>query len=415
MLDRELAPGGLQSGRRNSARGAGSGDSEFHGRVRQPHPKRRALYPVSRVHLDVMTDDVGLWQHARGDRPDRTFGYCTDDVAREIVVDVLHARELGRAAVQGSLERSLRFVGDAFRNGSGRFMNMRDANGKWLDVDASEDCHARSLVGLAAVIAEMPGTDMAGEASSLFVRAIPAATAFGSLRPISAALIACDSVMDAISTGEAKSAARATFELLADRLADAAAPIAADWPWPENVLTYENALLPQALITAGGRPGGRALLDRGCALLDWLIDVQTTESGSFSPIGNSGWWPRGGARSRFDQQPIEAAVMVATAASAFRATGRRRYVNAAEAAYGWFLGDNDLGIAMADPALGGCFDGLQPTGPNANQGAESTLMWLGALEQIRRLRGADNAGLHAVASSASGGDPRPPTGRDARP
>ena len=97
-------------------------------------------------------------------------------------------------------------------------------------------------------------------------------------------------------------------------------------------------------------------------MLDWLIEVQAGDGGVFSPVGNSHWWPRTGQRSQFDQQPIEAASMVSAAADAFRATGRRRYLDAAEAAYGWFLGDNDLGLALADPARGACFDGLTPGG-----------------------------------------------------
>ena len=42
----------------------------------------------------------------------------------------------------------------------------------------------------------------------------------------------------------------------------------------------------------------------------------------------------------------------------------------------WFLGENDLGVAVADPARGAGYDGLTPDGVNTNQGAESTLMWL---------------------------------------
>jgi hypothetical protein len=159
----------------------------------------------------------------------------------------------------------------------------------------------------------------------------------------------------------------------------------AEWPWFEPVLTYENAIVPRSLIAAGVRLGRPTLIAKGCSMLDWLIDVQTGESGQFSPVGN-GWWPRKAERSQFDQQPIEAASMIAAAADAYRATGRGRYLQAAEAAYGWVLGDNDIGVPLAIPASGGCQDGLTPSGPNENQGGESTLMWLTALEQIRDLR-----------------------------
>jgi hypothetical protein len=393
---------------------------------------RRPLYAASRLHLSAMSDDVGLWQHSLGVEPDPRFGYCTDDVARSIVVDLLQSREMGLAAVDASIRRSLRFVGDAFDDTSGRFLNFRTADGSWLETGASEDCHARALAGLAAVVSEMPGTEVAERARQLFTRALPAANCFGALRAISATLLACDVAIDA----ELSTAAEPAFELLAARLAKAfglpgnesrsrtrrpeasrpaglsllgrgkagrGAPV--EWPWPEPVLTYENPLVPQALIAAGLRLGRPSLIARGCSVLDWLIDVQAGESGQFSPVGTSHWWHRTAERSQFDQQPIEGATMVSAAAAAYRATGRVRYLDAAETAYGWFLGDNDLGVALADPARGACCDGLTPTGRNTNQGAESTLMWLAALEKMRELRRSTQGGSGTSALAELTSDP----------
>jgi hypothetical protein len=121
-------------------------------------------------------------------------------------------------------------------------------------------------------------------------------------------------------------------------------------------------------------------------VLDWLIELQTTPRGTFSPIGNRGWLPRDGARARYDQQPIEATTLLLAASAALAATGRPRYRTAMEMAYAWFLGANDLGVPVAVPERGACFDGLTPGGVNENQGAESTLMWLVALEEIRMAR-----------------------------
>jgi hypothetical protein len=344
-----------------------------------------------------MSDDIGIWQHAAGSKPNPEFGYCIDDVARALVVDLLHLRAGETADLNRSIGRSLQFLFDGFDAASGRFLNMRAADGAWLAKEASEDCHARALVGLGAVMAEMPKTGFAERAGDLFARAIPAAATFEAMRPISAVILACDA---AISAGFP---AGPVFDSCVARLAPVfggrkAAPGSVsyagraaallEWPWPEPVLTYENALAPHALIVAGMRLEDAGLVARGCAVLDWLIDIQATDSGAFSPIGNSNWWRRGGSRSQFDQQPIEAATMISAASAAFGATGRRRYLRAAEAAYGWFLGDNDVGIAMADPVRGACSDGLSATGRNENQGAESTLMWLTALERMRALRSA---------------------------
>jgi hypothetical protein len=194
---------------------------------------------------------------------------------------------------------------------------------------------------------------------------------------------------------EASLAAEAhpAFERLATRLVERFGNPGDEWPWPDPVLTYENALVAQGLVTVGRRLGNQVLLTRGCFVLDWLIDVQTGDGGVFSPIGNRNWWPRAGERSQFDQQAIEATSLISATVAAFRATGRQRYVNAAEMAYGWFLGDNDLGVVMANPANGGCFDGMTESGVNENQGGESTLMWLTALERMRELRGRDRRGI----------------------
>jgi hypothetical protein len=121
-------------------------------------------------------------------------------------------------------------------------------------------------------------------------------------------------------------------------------------------------------------------------VLAWLLEVQRAPNGAFAPVGCTGWWPRGGTCSRFDQQPIEATATILAAAAAMRATGDPQYRRAAESAYAWFLGANALRVPVALPATGGCQDGLTPTGANRNQGAESTLMWLTALEEIRSMR-----------------------------
>jgi hypothetical protein len=152
--------------------------------------------------------------------------------------------------------------------------------------------------------------------------------------------------------------------------------------------------------------------DLGLRLLDWLLDAQTAD-GHLSPIGN-GWWTQDGEKARFDQQPIEATSLLLAAEAALVSTGDARYRDAMERAYGWFLGANDLGLAVADSVRGASYDALTPTGVNTNQGAESTLMWLTALEHIRASR-ADKAAADAVAAGPSVADAEPPSEAVAEP
>lgn len=85
---------------------------------------RAPLYPVSRRHLEAISDEIGIIQHALGALPDPTHGYCTDDVARALLVDLLHAAEIGWAEVAPSAWRAIRFLESAFADDSGRVRNF---------------------------------------------------------------------------------------------------------------------------------------------------------------------------------------------------------------------------------------------------------------------------------------------------
>jgi hypothetical protein len=117
------------------------------------------------------------------------------------------------------------------------------------------------------------------------------------------------------------------------------------------------------------RPHLRAM---GMRVLDWLIEAQTLPDGGLRPVGNDGWWPRGGVAARFDQQAISVTSVLLAAGIALEATGASRYRDAMESAYGWYLGRNDAGESVANPRSGACGDGIWAGGVSLNQGAEST-------------------------------------------
>jgi hypothetical protein len=347
-------------------------------------PDLAPIHPVERTHLDELTGDLGIMQHAVGRRPDPTHGYCTDDVARALIVDLLHAGELGWPAVKDSAERLMAFLDAAFVPARGRFRNFRSVDGRWLDRVGSEDAHARALLGLAEASVAAGDGAFRARAASLLERALPAALRFTHLRPIAGAVVACERAArggDGDATGTLRELSARLWRQVGE-----ARDASADWPWPAPTVTYEGGIVPRALIRAGARLGDDRMTERGLALLDWLVVVQTAPGGHFSPVGNGGWWPRGGTKARYDQQPIEATALLLAAEAAFEVARKERHRDIMEWAYGWFLGRNDRGIQLAVPGEGACNDGLTPTGANTNQGAESTLMWLTALEHIRVLR-----------------------------
>src|SRR6185436_15456296 len=121
----------------------------------------------------------------------------------------------------------------------------------------------------------------------------------------------------------------------------------------------------------------------GTRSLQWLADIQCSETGEFAPIGSNGFYRRGGHKALFDQQPVEACAMVSACLAAGRTTGDARWTQHARRAFGWFLGKNHLQRSMYDATTGGCRDGIHADRMNENQGAESTLSFLLTLSEMR--------------------------------
>ncbi len=350
---------------------------------------------VARRHLEELSDGIGVVQHAVGTTPDARHGYCTDDVARALLVDLRHSWVAPDPVTLASARRSMAFLEEAFEPHLGRFRNFRTSDGRWIEEVGSEDCHGRAVQALGTAIAAAPDPRLREAALRLFRTALPATHGFRALRPWAYVILGCDAALGADGAHQT----RRTLALLGARLA-AAFPTAAGgtsvgpgaWLWPEPVVTYDNAVLPHALMVAGRRLGRPDWVALGLRVLRWLAETQTAPDGHLVPVGNQGWWRRGTRPARFDQQPIEATALLEAAAAAVDATGDPVWIELAARAYDWFVGANDLGVPVADPRTGGCYDGLGAGGRNTNQGAESTLCWLLAVERLRDLQGSLRSG-----------------------
>lgn len=324
-------------------------------------------------HLLALTDRHGTFEHACGAEPRLEHGYCTDDMARVLIVasrepdagDAVHA--LARLAVK-FLNEAQAFAGGC--------RNRMDRHGRWTDDFAFEDCWGRCLWGLGTAAAH---SDV-GLVRSLSVVQFERAAHGRSVWPRAMAFAALGAA-ELLSVDPDHAAAR---HLIDDYAAGVAEPNGdRDWPWPEARLSYANALLPEAMIAAGVARDDSELCQHGLDLLEWLIDGETVDGHlSVSPAGG---WAAGDPRPGFDQQPIEVATLADACARASDVDASALWPNTVRAAAAWFQGTNDVGATMWNPATGGGFDGLQADGVNLNQGAESTLAVLSTFQQARRL------------------------------
>jgi hypothetical protein len=338
-------------------------------------------------HLDAMLTDIGVWQHAIREVPDKRHGYSIDDQARALIV-ALGCRQCGIQPAlcdrMGSicfefLERAS--ISDGID--AGRFHNFCDQQGRWLDSYGSDDSLGRTVWGLGVAYAADAPCASAGRVLPLLERSLALCGGLTPVRSVAFSILglAVCRVDDAL------------VRRLADRLADSyAAHTTGSWRWFESYMTYCNARLPLALFQAAlVFPQESRYAAIAMESLDFLLEVMHNGKDGYAPIGNapmthSGWFVEGQARPPlFDQQPVDAGALVECCVSAYMATAEPRFRKAAYDAYAWYFGHNVHNLPLYDWSSGGVCDGLMRTGTNPNMGAESVIsIWLArlALESV---------------------------------
>ena len=335
-------------------------------------------------HLARMTDSTGMFQHATYTVPNFGDGYCTDDNARALLLTVL----LEESGQDGLAVRKLStpyaaFLQAAFDRERGRFRNFMGFDRRWQEEFGSEDSHARAVWALGACVGRSRRSDLPSWAAQHFELALPAVLEMTSPRAWAFGLLGIQEYLSRFGgdrlTGQARDELLGRLIQLHERNATP------DWPWFEEIVTYDNARLPQALIATGAAVGDSRAEEIGLGALRWLADVQRSPQGHFRAIGCNGFYRKGEKPARFDQQPVEANATVSACLQAYRTTEDPAWLHEARSAFEWFLGRNDLGLELYDPSTGGCCDGLQEDRVNRNQGAESTLAFLLSLAEMNLL------------------------------
>jgi glycosyltransferase involved in cell wall biosynthesis len=353
------------------------------GFVVKPLDERPAeLPPLKLDHLRRMTDDTGMFQHAIFTVPNYHEGYTIDDNARALTVSAL-LEELGSAETADLMSRYFAFVWYAFNAKTGRFRNFMNYQRNWLEENGSDDSHGRALWALGTVLGRSNTPALQNMAGWVFEKSLPAVLDTTSPRAWAFALIGINEYLQRFAGDRTITQVR---EGLSGRLLDLYRRNRSDtWRWFEQSLTYCNAALPHALLMCGQGIPNSDMTEVGLESLSWLADLQRAgeTGGHFVPIGSNGFYRRGGARARFDQQPVEAQAMVSACLQAHRISADKSWYKEARCAFDWFLGRNDLNLPIYDPTTGGCRDGLHPDRPNENQGAESSLAFLQSVLELR--------------------------------
>jgi glycosyltransferase involved in cell wall biosynthesis len=333
-------------------------------------------------HLLRMTDDTGIIQHAAYSVPARRTGYCVDDNARALIVAVRADRIHGGADTRALVTRYLSYLHGS-QQPDGSFRNFMSYERVLDSALASDDCIGRAIwaLGITASIAADHGCRLL--AREMLTRALPHARELGP-RGSAQVILGIVSLL-AVEPGAAEE--RRMLDDLVAKLLDAyRANATDDWRWFESTLTYDNAILPYALLAAYSVTGERLALRDARESLEFLEGI-CFEGDQLELVGNTGWHSSGGEKASADEQAIDATALVLAFSCAYTVTKDRHYLRRMREAFAWFLGANRLGVPLYDFATGGCHDGIGMSHVNKNQGAESTICFLLALLEMLKVDG----------------------------
>ncbi len=324
------------------------------------------------AHVKRLTDDTGIVQHAKYGIPNLKEGYCLDDNARALTMALMSYQQNKSKIALELLPVYLSYI-QYMQLDDGNFRNFLSFDRKYLDEIGSEDSFGRTVWSLGFLINCAPNNSYREFAEELFFRSVPHFQKLQHLRGIANTIIG---VVNYLKVHPYNEEMNNQLNSLTKPLTDAYKNHnTKNWHWFEGKMTYDNAILPLALLMSYEITSDEEVKNIALESLNYL-DALTMKHGYLSPVGSEGWLMKNEKMAIFDQQAIEVMAMVLMYFEAYHVTHNIAFIQKMYLSYKWFLGENTLRVPLYDHETHGCCDGLQPHGINRNQGAESTLAYL---------------------------------------
>ena len=323
-------------------------------------------------YIKRLTDDTGIIQHAKFGIPNLKEGYCLDDNARALLMVLMAYRQKKGVVARNLAPIYLSYI-HYMQNEDGSFRNFLNFERNFLDEKGSEDSFGRAIWALGYLIGNAPDDSYLQTGKLIFFDASPHFEKIESVRGIANTMLGISYYLKENPSDESMiKVLRNLAGKLIDHYEENRSP---GWHWFEPILTYDNGLLPLALLHAAEILGDDKISKIAMESMDFLTGL-TLKDGYLSIIGNEEWYEKGGKRSMYAQQPVDALAMILMYQQAFYLTNDKEYLSKLFSCFMWFLGQNDLRMSLYDFETKGCFDGLEKYGVNRNQGAESSLAYL---------------------------------------
>jgi glycosyltransferase involved in cell wall biosynthesis len=323
-------------------------------------------------HLVRLTDDTGILQHAIYGIPNLKEGYCLDDNSRAMLTSLMAYKVFESKKALDLMPIYFSYI-HHMQNIKGTFRNFMSFERKYLDDEGSEDAFGRTIWALGFLIRHAPhdayfqlGTEIFNKASNNF-------TSINSLRGMANTIIGIAHYLQKFQSDERifNIMEHLTNEIMKHYKSNAKG----DWKWFEDILTYDNAIIPLALYYSAEITRNKEVMMVAEASKKFL-ESKVMDSGTIAPIGSNGWCPKDGKSAQYAQQATDIMAMVLLYHKAYAVRKIKNDLKKMFKSFNWFVGENDLRVPLYDQETHGCADGLESFGVNRNMGAESTLAYL---------------------------------------
>jgi len=322
-------------------------------------------------HVQRLTDDTGIIQHAKYIIPNFKEGYCLDDNARALLMSLMIFKQRKRKEALKLMSVYLSFI-NYMHNDNGTFKNYLSFKRDFIDEVGSEDAFGRTIWALGYLVNYPPNNPFFEIALEILKKSFPNFNNLKFIRGMANTIIGiCHFLKVFPDNEEIKNILKdMTYKITRSYKKHKTQ----NWHWFEPILAYDNGIIPLSLLYAYEEIKDENILKIALESIKFLEKI-TLKKGYLSLVGSDNWYKKGGEYSRFAQQPIDSAAMVLMYYQAYLISKDKTFLEKMFTSYRWFLGENDLNMPLYDFKTCGCSDGIESHNINGNQGAESIIMY----------------------------------------
>jgi hypothetical protein len=323
-----------------------------------------------------MTTDRGVIQFSKINQPDIESGYTLDDNTRALIAECMYFKLSGDGKSLYYIQKYLTFIKYCQQSG-GSFLNYVDKENHFTDQNYLvnlDDANGRAVwaLGYLMSLVDLLPSKILLEADRILEKSMPYLSKMRSTRAMAFAIKGLYYYQHTMKSTEKLLLIKTFANRLVQMYKHESEP---GWEWFEGYLTYANSILPEAMLYSWLLTGDVSCKESAITSMKFLLS-HIFKGNGIEVISNRKWFKKGEIRGQFGEQPIDVAYTIMTLSKFYDVFADDDYRDKMQRAFNWFLGENRLHQIVYNPCTGGCYDGLEESSVNLNQGAESTISYL---------------------------------------